>query len=47
MSLQEEVASDVVERLQVGIKDSLIRYAVGIEDADDLIADLSQALEHV
>lgn len=35
------------ERLQVGIKDSLIRYAVGIEDADDLIADLRQALEHV
>jgi len=35
------------ERLQVGIKDSLIRYAVGIEDADDLIADLSQALDQV
>jgi cystathionine gamma-synthase len=35
------------ERLQVGIKDALIRYAVGIEDADDLIADLRQALEHV
>ncbi|MGH7788638.1 MAG: trans-sulfuration enzyme family protein [Candidatus Binatia bacterium] len=35
------------ERLQVGIKDSLIRYAVGIEDADDLIADLAQALDRV
>jgi cystathionine gamma-synthase len=35
------------ERLQVGIKDSLIRYAVGVEDADDLIADLQQALEQV
>jgi cystathionine gamma-synthase len=35
------------ERLQVGIKDSLIRYSVGIEDADDLIADLRQALERV
>jgi cystathionine gamma-synthase len=33
------------ERLQVGIKDNLIRYAVGIEDADDLIADLGQALD--
>jgi cystathionine gamma-synthase len=33
------------ERLQVGIKDNLIRYAVGIEDADDLIADLAQALD--
>ena len=35
------------ERLQVGIKDSLIRYAVGIEDAEDLIADLARALEQV
>ena len=33
------------ERLEVGIKDNLIRFAVGIEDADDLIADLSQALD--
>src|SRR5262249_4385859 len=33
------------ERLQIGIKDNLIRYSVGIEDADDLIADLAQALE--
>jgi cystathionine gamma-synthase len=33
------------ERLQVGIKDNLIRYAVGIEDAADLIADLAAALE--
>jgi len=35
------------ERLQVGITDSLVRYSVGIEDADDLIADLDQALEKV
>ncbi|HET8562622.1 MAG TPA: aminotransferase class I/II-fold pyridoxal phosphate-dependent enzyme [Candidatus Binatia bacterium] len=35
------------ERLQVGIKDNLIRYSVGIEDAEDLIADLAAALEHV
>ncbi len=35
------------ERLQVGIKDALVRYAVGVEDADDLIADLEQALEQV
>jgi cystathionine gamma-synthase len=32
------------ERLQVGIKDNLIRYSVGIEDADDLIADLARSL---
>ena len=28
-----------------GIKDNLIRYSVGIEDAADLIADLNAALE--
>lgn len=33
-----------VERQQAGIKDNLVRYALGIEDADDLIADLEQAL---
>jgi len=33
------------ERLQIGIRDNLVRYSVGIEDADDLIADLAQALE--
>ena len=26
---------------------SLIRYSVGIEDADDLVADLDQALDRV
>jgi cystathionine gamma-synthase len=33
------------ERLQVGIKDTLVRYSVGVEDTEDLIADLRQALE--
>ena len=32
------------ERLALGIKDNLVRFAVGIEDTDDLIADLDQAL---
>ncbi len=35
------------ERLEVGIKDNLIRLALGIEDAEDLIADLAQALNSV
>jgi cystathionine gamma-synthase len=35
------------ERLQVGITDTLVRYSVGVEDADDLIADLQHALECV
>ncbi len=35
------------ERLQVGIRDNLVRLALGIEDSADLIADLAQALEKV
>lgn len=32
------------ERARMGIPEGLIRYSTGIEDADDLIADLEQAL---
>jgi cystathionine beta-lyase/cystathionine gamma-synthase len=32
------------ERLKIGITDNLIRVSVGIEDEEDLIADLEQAL---
>jgi len=34
------------QRAAMGIPESLIRYSVGIEDPEDLIADLSQALEY-
>ena len=33
------------ERLAAGITDGLVRYSVGIEEADDLIADLEAALD--
>lgn len=33
------------EREKTGVTDSLIRLSVGIEDADDLVADLQQAFE--
>lgn len=33
------------ERIANGLTDSLIRLSVGIEDAEDLIADLNQAIE--
>ena len=33
------------ERAAMGIPENLVRYSVGVEDADDLIADLDQALE--
>lgn len=32
------------ERAKAGISDKLLRFSVGIEDADDLIADVKQAL---
>jgi cystathionine gamma-synthase len=41
------VSLDRDERRASGISDSLVRYALGIEDADDLIADLDQALDAV
>ena len=38
---------DKAEREIAGISDRLIRFSVGIEAADDLIADLQQALENI
>jgi len=49
-SLIEQPASmshasyDREDRIAHGIRDSLLRISVGLEDADDLIADLDQAL---
>ncbi|MCV0382313.1 MAG: cystathionine gamma-synthase family protein [Erythrobacter sp.] len=34
-------------RAELGISDNLVRISIGIEDADDLIADFEQALETV
>jgi cystathionine gamma-synthase len=33
------------QRLELGIPDSLVRLSCGVEDAEDLIADLEQALK--
>lgn len=35
------------DRLKVGLTDSLIRLSVGVEDADDLIQDLEEALRNI
>jgi cystathionine beta-lyase/cystathionine gamma-synthase len=35
------------ERARVGLGDGLVRLSVGVEDVEDLIADLDQALAHV
>ena len=34
-------------KAKAGISDELVRFSVGIEDVDDIIADLDQALSHV
>jgi methionine-gamma-lyase len=34
-------------KAQLGITDNLVRISIGIEDADDLIADFDQALAAV
>jgi cystathionine gamma-synthase len=41
------VSLDPQERWASGLSDSLVRYAVGIENVDDLIADLDQALDGI
>lgn len=38
---------DEAERKRVGITDGLVRLSVGLEDTDDLVADLRQALDRV
>ena len=38
---------DEAKRARLGITDGLVRISVGIEDTDDIIADLDQALERV
>jgi cystathionine beta-lyase/cystathionine gamma-synthase len=38
---------DAAERARVGITDGLVRLSVGLEDVEDLIDDLRQALDRV
>jgi len=35
------------ERARIGIKENLVRFAIGIEDTEDLIRDLQQALDRL
>jgi cystathionine beta-lyase/cystathionine gamma-synthase len=43
-ALMTHASLPVERRAEIGIDDGLIRLSVGIEDADDLVADLDQAL---
>jgi cystathionine beta-lyase/cystathionine gamma-synthase len=38
---------DVEKRQRLGITDGLVRVSVGLEDTDDIIADLDQALNNI
>ncbi|MCL6567100.1 MAG: PLP-dependent aspartate aminotransferase family protein [Acidobacteriia bacterium] len=46
-ALMTHASVPVAVRQQIGITDGLVRLSVGIEDAEDLIADLDQALAKV
>ena len=46
-ALMSHFTKDKAEREAIGIKDELVRLALGIEDAEDLIADLKQALDAI
>jgi cystathionine beta-lyase/cystathionine gamma-synthase len=38
---------DIEKRVRLGISDGLVRVSVGLEDTDDIIADLDQALDSI
>ncbi|MGQ9681311.1 MAG: trans-sulfuration enzyme family protein [Anaerolineae bacterium] len=44
-ALMSHYELDPAERAAIGVSDGLVRYALGIEDGDDLLADLTQALD--
>jgi cystathionine beta-lyase/cystathionine gamma-synthase len=45
--LTSHAALSPEERERAGIPDGLLRFSLGLEDADDLMADFAQALAHV
>jgi cystathionine gamma-synthase len=46
-SVTSHVECSAAERAAAGIPEGLVRYSTGIEDVDDLIADLEQALANI
>ena len=47
MSMMSFFDYPVAYRKSIGIVDNLVRLALGLEDVEDLIADLEQALKKV
>ena len=46
-AIMTHASIDKEVRDSLGIKDNLLRLSIGIEDVDDLIADLEQALNKI
>jgi cystathionine gamma-synthase len=46
-SLMSFYELSTAERMTIGIKDNLVRFAIGVEDTSDILADLEQALEKI
>lgn len=46
-AIMTHAAIPPAERERIGISDSLVRFSIGIEDSDDLIDDLKEALQKV
>ena len=44
-STMTHAGMEIADQIEAGITQSLVRLSVGIEGADDIIADLSQALD--
>jgi methionine-gamma-lyase len=47
VSLGTHATYSADERKRHGISDSLLRLSVGLENVEDLMADIAQALDHV
>ena len=47
LNTEDGVAQVIEELLAAGVREDLIRYSCGLEDAEDLIADLEQALSKI
>jgi len=46
-ALMTHASVPVEKRIELGISDSLIRISCGVEDVEDLLGDLKQALEKI
>lgn len=46
-NIQPYISQGPEKRAELGIKDNLIRFSCGIEDVEDIWADMVQALDRI